>query len=53
MAKSLSTLQYLDKALGGLRELGLLKGESDARSGELFQRGCARASVQYQSGRTL
>jgi len=29
MAKSLSTLQYLDKALGGLRELGLLKGESD------------------------
>lgn len=28
MAK-LSTLQYLDKALGGLRELGLLKGESD------------------------
>ena len=29
MAKSLSTLQYLDKALGGLRELGLLKGQSD------------------------
>jgi len=29
MAKALSTLQYLDKALGGLRELGLLKGESD------------------------
>lgn len=29
MAKSLSTLQYLDKALGGLRELGLLKGKSD------------------------
>ena len=29
MAKSLSTLQYLDKALGGLRELGLLKGDSD------------------------
>lgn len=29
MAKSLSTLQYLDKALGGLRELGLLKGNSD------------------------
>ncbi|WP_371396280.1 cell surface protein [Fretibacter rubidus] len=29
MAKTLSTLQYLDKALGGLRELGLLKGESD------------------------
>jgi len=29
MAQSLSTLQYLDKALGGLRELGLLKGESD------------------------
>ena len=29
MAKNLSTLQYLDKALGGLRELGLLKGESD------------------------
>jgi len=28
MAK-LSTLQYLDKALSGLRELGLLKGESD------------------------
>lgn len=28
MAK-LSTLQYLDKALGGLRELGLLKGKSD------------------------
>ncbi|NNE59166.1 MAG: cell surface protein [Hellea sp.] len=25
----LSALQYLDKALGGLRELGLLKGESD------------------------
>jgi len=29
MAKTLSTLQYLDKALGGLRELGLLKGNSD------------------------
>jgi hypothetical protein len=29
MAKALSTLQYLDKALGGLRELGLLKGDSD------------------------
>ena len=29
MAQSLSTLQYLDKALGGLRELGLLKGDSD------------------------
>ncbi len=29
MAKSLSTLQYLDKALGGLRKLGLLKGDSD------------------------
>jgi len=29
MVKALSTLQYLDKALGGLRELGLLKGESD------------------------
>lgn len=29
MAKTLSTLQYLDKALGRLRELGLLKGESD------------------------
>jgi len=29
MAKALSTLQYLDKALGSLRELGLLKGESD------------------------
>jgi len=29
LAKSLSTLQYLDKALGGLRELGLLKGQSD------------------------
>lgn len=29
MAKSLTTLQYLDKALGGLRELGLLKGKSD------------------------
>jgi len=29
MAKSLSTLQYLDKALGGLRELGLLDGKSD------------------------
>jgi len=28
MAK-LSTLQYLDKALSGLRELGLLKGDSD------------------------
>lgn len=29
MAGQLSTLQYLDKALGGLRELGLLKGKSD------------------------
>ncbi len=29
MAGQLSTLQYLDKALGGLRELGLLKGQSD------------------------
>jgi len=29
MAGKLSTLQYLDKALGGLRELGLLKGNSD------------------------
>ncbi len=29
MAQNLSTLQYLDKALGGLRELGLLKGDSD------------------------
>lgn len=29
MAKSFSTLQYLDKALAGLRELGLLQGESD------------------------
>ncbi|HFB54353.1 MAG TPA: cell surface protein [Hellea balneolensis] len=29
MAKSLSTLQYLDSALGKLRELGLLGGKSD------------------------
>ena len=29
MTGSLSTLQYLDKALGSLRELGLLKGDSD------------------------
>lgn len=29
MAKNLSTLQYLDKALGKLRELGLLSGKSD------------------------
>lgn len=29
MSQNLSTLQYLDKALGGLRELGLLKGQSD------------------------
>jgi hypothetical protein len=29
MAKPLSALQYLDRALGGLRELGLLQGESD------------------------
>ncbi len=29
MANQLSTLQYLDRALGGLRELGLLQGESD------------------------
>lgn len=29
MAKTLSTLQYLDKALGKLRELGLLSGKSD------------------------
>lgn len=29
MAKSLSTLQYLDRALAKLRELGLLGGESD------------------------
>ena len=29
MGKQLSTLQYLDRALGGLRELGLLQGESD------------------------
>ena len=28
VAKRLSTLQYLDKAMGGLRELGLIKGES-------------------------
>lgn len=27
--KSLSALQYLDRAMGGLRELGLLQGESD------------------------
>ncbi len=29
MAKSLSTLQYLDRALGKLRKLGLLGGKSD------------------------
>ncbi|MCF6220108.1 MAG: hypothetical protein L3J65_03260 [Robiginitomaculum sp.] len=29
MAKSLSTLQYLDRAMGKLRELGLLSGKSD------------------------
>ncbi len=29
MVGKLSTLQYLDKALGGLRELGLLNGQSD------------------------
>lgn len=29
MAKSPSTLQYLDRALGKLRELGLLSGDSD------------------------
>ena len=29
MAKSLSTLQYLDRAMGKLRELGLLSGDSD------------------------
>ena len=29
MAKSLSTLQYLDRALGKLRKLGLLSGKSD------------------------
>ncbi|PHS38435.1 MAG: cell surface protein [Robiginitomaculum sp.] len=29
MAKSLSTLQYLDRAMGKLRELGLLGGTSD------------------------
>ncbi|MBL4871725.1 MAG: hypothetical protein JKX72_12320 [Robiginitomaculum sp.] len=29
MAKSLSTLQYLDRAMGKLRKLGLLSGKSD------------------------
>lgn len=29
MVKALSTLQYLDKALAGLRQLDLLKGDSD------------------------